>query len=77
MIFLISGCVLASYGLLALLWNTPRPFWVWLPTVAGISGAAILWLTAIKSGRKVAGATFDELYALEWSRAVRFSYWFA
>lgn len=76
-LFLITGLVTASYGVLALLWNTPQPFWMWLPAICGIAAWAMIWIYAIRAGKKIQHATFDELFLLEWSQAVRFAYWFA
>lgn len=77
MVFLIAGLIIASYGVLALWLSRPDPMWAGVPTLAGLGAVAIIWISAARSGTKVAGATFDELYDAEWSRALGWSYWFA
>jgi len=66
-----------SYGVSALILGRPDPMWSGIPAIAGFGAGAIIWTSALRSGARVAGATFDELYEAEWSRALGLSYWFA
>ena len=75
--FAATGLVCASYSLGALATNTPNPMAPWLPAVAGFAAAAIIWLSAFSAGQRTADIAFDEFYHIEWSRSVRFAYWFA
>lgn len=72
-----AGLVCAVYSLGALATNTPDPIYRWLPAIAGLAAAALIWFSAFSAGRRTSDAAFDELYKIEWSRAVRFGYWFA
>lgn len=76
-VFGLAGLVCASYSVLAIAGDTPNPMQPWLPIVAGVAAAIVLWLSAFAAGQHNADRAFDELYHLEWSKAVRFSYWFA
>ncbi|MGB7317854.1 MAG: hypothetical protein WBC85_07795, partial [Planktotalea sp.] len=57
------------------LWDTPQPFSPWLPGATGISAAIVISLSAFAAGARNTGIAMDELYRLEWGRAVQFSYW--
>lgn len=76
-IFLIAGLIISGYGVLALIFLRPDPIWPWVPTLAGLCAVAIIYTSARRSGKKVAGASFDELFDLEWRRALVVSYWVA
>lgn len=76
-VFGIAGLVCASYSVLAFVGGTPQPFSPWLPGAAGTAAGIVMWLSAMAAGKRNAGIAHDELYQLEWSQAVKFSYWFA
>jgi hypothetical protein len=76
-VFLLAGLTIAGYGALALVFGRPDPIWPWIPTFAGVSAVVIIFTSAARSGDKVAGASFDELFDVEWRRAVSWSYWIA
>ena len=76
-VFLLAGAIISGYGVLALLFGRPDPIWPWIPTIAGISAVVIIFTSAVRSGDKVSGASFDELFVVEWRRAVSLSYWIA
>ena len=57
--------------------NTPNPISPWLPGTSGVVAALVMWSSAFSAGRRVAEIAHDELYKSEWSRAIKFSYWFA
>ena len=75
--FLISGTIVAGYGVLAIVLSKPNPVWPWIPTVASLIAIAIIQISARRSGKKVSSASFDELFDVEWRRAVSLSYWIA
>lgn len=72
-----AGIICAVYSVAALATNTSNPMSPWLPGVSGFAAGALIWISAFAAGRRVAGIAHDELYQIEWSKAVRFSYWFA
>lgn len=72
-----AGLICAAYSILALVTDTPNLISPWLPGVSGAVAALVMWSSAIFAGRHVAGIAHDELYKLEWGRAIKFSYWFA
>jgi hypothetical protein len=74
-VFGLAGLVCASYSVLALMGNTPRPFSPWLPGASGFAAGLVMWLSAISAGPRVAGMAHDELFWVEWGQAVKFSYW--
>lgn len=76
-VFGLAGLVCLSYSALALTGDTPRPFSPWLPGASGFAAGMVMWLSAISAGPRAAGMAHDELFWLEWGRAVRFSYWFS
>ena len=75
--FLISGIIIAGYGVLAIVLSKPNPVWPWIPTLASFLAIAIIQFSARRSGEKVSGASFDELFDVEWGRALGLSYWVA
>lgn len=76
-VFGAAGLICASYSVLAVLNDRPDPFTGWLPGIAGICAALLVWISARLAGTKNAGIAHDEFYKIEWGQAVRFSYWFA
>ena len=76
-VFLCVGLIICGYGVLALILGRPDPIWPWISTVAGVGAGALIYLSAVRSGKKVAGASFDELFDVEWRRALNLSYWVA
>lgn len=63
--------------MLALILVRPDLIWPWIPTVAGVGAGALIYLSAVRYDEEVAGVSFDELFDLEWQRAVSWSYWIA
>ncbi|MEP5153266.1 hypothetical protein [Planktotalea sp.] len=76
-VFALAGLVSASYSIMAIATNTPSPMSPWLPGVCGVAAGIVVWLSARLAGRRNACIAHDELYKLEWAKAVRRSYWFA
>ena len=77
LVFGLAGLTCAAYSLMAVATNTPNPISPWLPGTSGVVAALVMWSSAFSAGRRVAEIAHDELYKSEWSRAVKFSYWFA
>lgn len=77
LVFGLAGLICISYSFMAVASNTPNPISVWLPGVSGLAAALVMWTSSWLAGRRAAGIAHDELYKLEWGRAVKFSYWFA
>lgn len=76
-VFGMAGLACASYSVLALVTDTPNPISPWLPGASGVAAGVVMWLSAMAAGRRNARIAHDELYKLEWGRAIKFSYWFA
>lgn len=77
LVFGLAGLICISYSLMAVATNTPNPISTWLPGVSGLAAAFVVWTSSWLAGRRVAGIAHDELYKVEWGRAIKFSYWFA
>lgn len=71
----LAGLVTATYSICAWALDTPRPFPWWLPAAAGISAAVAIWVSAFAAGRRNADMAMDELFQLEWGKALQISYW--
>ena len=76
-VFGLAGLICAAYSLVAVATNTPDPISPWLPAVSGGVAALVMWSSAFSAGRRVAEIAHDELYKVEWGRALTVSYWFA
>ena len=71
-----AGLICLAYGL-ALLSGERLPGGTWLPGVAGLSAAALVFLASWAAGRQRARAAADETYRQDWRRAQQHSYWVA
>jgi len=69
-VFLSAGLIICGYGVLALILVRPDLIWPWIPTVAGVGAGALIYLSAVRYDEEVASVSFDELFDLEWQRAV-------
>jgi hypothetical protein len=76
-LFGMAGLVCATYSILSLVTDTPNPISPWLPGASGMAAGIAMWISAAAAGRHNASIAHDELYKLEWGRAIKFSYWFA
>jgi len=76
-VFALAGLICATYSILALATDTPNPISPWLPVASGMAAGLAMWISAMAAGQRNAGIAHDELYNLEWGRAIKFSYWFA
>ena len=76
-VFGLTGLVCAVYSVLAIAGDIPNPMPAWLPAVFGVAAAIVLWISAFAAGQRNADMAFDELYHIEWGRALKIAYWFA
>ena len=72
-----TGAVTFAYAILALFYQTPSPFAVWLPGAFAVASVITLGLVGFILGNDRGGAALDEGYQHDRRRAESTSYWVA
>ena len=76
-VFLTIGLVCVGYAAAYLQGGLAEMLNPFVPGLVGLAGAVVLFGASMIGGRPVASAVFDELSRAEWSKALKFGYWFA
>ncbi|MGH1331390.1 MAG: hypothetical protein ACRBBK_10950 [Paracoccaceae bacterium] len=76
-VFALTGGICLFYAIMALASGRPDPISFWIPGIAGLVAAGVLFVSSRIAGRKNALMAFDEGYARDARRAASASYWVA